>query len=184
MTNKSPAEFKTWKAGQEKQRLHSFFSCDQNGWDRDQWCLCGPGQSISRFESRHSNRHKDRSWTLQCRDITVIDMESRHYGLNGSGNNYWDSSFQWHGYSSNAYMVGMYSSHDNHREDRTYRVLYAINPNMKLTDCSGWIKLNGWDQHVFRDLRSPEVISALYSHHSNHHEDREFYIGVCKLVPR
>ena len=42
MTNKSPAEFKTWKAGQEKQRLHLFFSCHQNGWDRDQWCLCGP----------------------------------------------------------------------------------------------------------------------------------------------
>jgi len=157
-------------------------SCNRNDWDSPQWCHCKPGQRISTFESWHDNHREDRQWDLKCANIQPNkEAMYTNWEENYSGLNWWDSVFHWNGRATNAYMVGMSSNHDNHREDRRYQVIYRRSNNWVLTCCSNWISLNSMDGYVKHVLGDQQVIAELYSHHNNHNEDRMFHIKVCHL---
>ncbi|KAJ8308260.1 hypothetical protein KUTeg_013134 [Tegillarca granosa] len=77
---------------------------------------CPRGQSIYQIRSKHSNRAEDRYWDLRCRNSDA------------NGNCYWTRflnrfdaivSFNC---KSNEVISGMFSIHNNRREDRMFKV--------------------------------------------------------------
>jgi len=161
------------------------YSCRVNDWDSYQTCRCQNGMKISQFGSYHDNHKEDRRWDLKCEDIAPeATAAETNWNSYRTGENWWDSVLHWRwGIANNAFMTGMTSYHDNHREDRRYTIYYSNSPNWVLKDCSGWKQLNGWDGAFTHNLRGNRVISELYSLHNNHREDRLFWIKECSLVP-
>merc|ERR1712179_512943 len=38
------------------------YSCNVNGWDAVQYCVCKKGERINKFASKHWNHKEDRQW--------------------------------------------------------------------------------------------------------------------------
>lgn len=162
----------------------SGYTCDPNDYDEPQYCLCLPGQKISTIKSVHDNGKEDRKWTLACSDITpeFILNQTRNW-YSSSEQNEFDGYQEWKGMSSNSFMVGMMSNHDNWKEDRKYTIFYTSSPEWVLSDCSD-VTLNDYDKPINHFLAIDEVIAGVHSEHHNHKEDRIFTITICRLVKR
>jgi len=157
------------------------YTCNPNGWDGEQWCLCKENEKVGSIISDHHNHHEDRIWNLKCQTISETFKQGREYkttGLNG-----WDGHILWAGYQYNAYLIGMASHHSNHHEDRQFQFMYRYVPEMwKLTGpCRGWMWVNNYDGHMDVNTRHDEVIVGLQSWHNDHNEDRRWQAAICTL---
>jgi len=150
-----------------------------NGWDAGLAFHCpirdNKHGAIKRIESYHSNHHEDRRWHFEC-SYDVQRAGHCHWTgwLNG-----WDAELRYN-CPNNGYIAGLNSYHDNHREDRRWRVLCCV-AIPGLEDCKWTGYINGWDAHMNYNVPSGRVINGLYSHHSNHREDRIWRVYECRL---
>jgi len=158
------------------------YTCDANALDAHQWCLCKPGQKIGSMSSKHNNHNEDRIWTLKCEQITpefIVEDQSNWYFTTSP--NGWDAELWWQGTPDNSFLVGMTSEHSNHYEDRQFKFFTTKSDNWYLTDCIWHNDVNGWDGPLDYVMGDDEVFGGLHSIHSNHYEDRQWDLQVCKL---
>jgi len=158
------------------------FSCDTNDWDREQWCLCRPGEKVSEISSFHDNGKEDRKWTLACSKIKPefhVPNVNAWYGITTESK--YDKPITWNGEPQNTFLVGMTSVHSNSKEDRQFKFFTVRNNNWYLTDCITHKNINNWDGKLKYTVGDDEVIAGLYSVHDNRKEDRRWNIKVCKL---
>ena len=126
--------------------------CNENKWDKDQYCACNKWEKVWKFSSHHSNYHEDRKWTLSCKPIVPeelrVEMQSRgdNWMNKATERNNLDQHQEWNGLDSNSFLVGMQSHHDNGAEDRMYSFFTARSDNFVLDHCTGWRKLNKFDK--------------------------------------
>jgi hypothetical protein len=160
-------------------------SCNDNSYDKDQYCRCPPGKRVSVFASKHSNKKEDRVWSLECAKISADrDFDaSAPYWDTGYVNEF-DKSMDWKGIPSNSFLVGMESYHSNKKEDRRYNFFYQNSEHWILTDCITDRSVNDWDKDMNVVLDSNKVIAGVSSTHSNSKEDRKFYLDICVLTPK
>jgi len=157
-------------------------SCETNDWDKQQWCLCGRGEKVSKIYSIHDNKKEDRQWTLTC---SVIEPEfkvpesSDWYEV--TEENEYDEPIAWNGKPDGYFLVGMTSVHDNKKEDRKYKFFIVRSDNWYFTDCKLHHYINDYDGKLEYTLFDDEVFTALYSWHRNDKEDRQWTIKTCKL---
>ncbi|KAJ8308263.1 hypothetical protein KUTeg_013137 [Tegillarca granosa] len=74
------------------------------------------------------------------------------------------------------------SKHHNHEEDRYWDL--RCRKNNANGNCYWTGFLNRYDAIISFNCQSNEVISGMYSIHSNHHEDRMFKVKCCKVTGR
>jgi len=166
-------------------RIYHGYTCNTNGWDADQWCLCKPGQKVSSMRSWHDNGREDRRWEMKCEDIKPEFKVTSSRWFHTTSANAWDGHVKWEGWWDDSFLVGMTSVHDNHREDRQFKFMTTRSDYWDVTnDCWGWRKINHYDQYLNLQTHGDEVIVGLQSWHSNHREDREWWAVVCKLKPK
>jgi len=158
------------------------YSCETNEYDKPQWCLCKPGEKVSKISSVHNNKKEDRRWTLTC---SKIEPEFKVPNVNSwyeeTKENEYDKPISWNGRPWDLFLVGMTSVHNNKKEDRKFKFFTARSDNWYLTDCVLHKNINNWDGKLEYTLGDDEAISGLYSYHSNKKEDRLWSIEVCKL---
>ena len=126
-------------------------------------------------------RIHDRLWALECGDDDGLpwkDYESSDWPHD------WQENLDWNGKSSNSFMVGLQSYHDNGHEDRRYNILNAtLDGYVYANDC----ETIGYDYHKTIDitLGAYEAIARLESHHENKPTyDRNWAVTICKLIPK
>jgi len=147
-----------------------YWASYQNGWDSPLSFSCPANQAISGFQSTHHNHREDRRWKIQCCKVTnaqLIDM-----GFTGYLNS-WDGLLDYK-CADDEVLAGVYSVHNNHREDRRWKVKCArLRPVANLLIAS---KLSGWENSYDRALEFDAgvdgMITGLYSVHNNRREDR------------
>jgi len=158
------------------------YSCEPNKYDKNQWCLCRPGERVSEIHSVHDNRVEDRQWTLRCSKIQPeFKVTDKNNWFQETTENKLDGEILWEGAPHDRFLVGMTSDHYNKQEDRKFKFFTTRSDNWFLTDCIWHDKVNKYDGPLDWTLGDDEVIGALYSVHSNSHEDRVWDIQVCKL---
>jgi len=90
----------------------------RNSWDRDMTFSCPSRAVLNGIQSYHNNRKEDRRWQFKCCNLpsnVYVERRETHWI-----NNY-DARMNWVCPNSNA-VVGLFSIHDNRREDRRWRV--------------------------------------------------------------
>merc|ERR1719334_2795516 len=164
-----------------KKNLRDGYSCETNTYDNHQWCLCKPGERVTKIQSVHSNDYEDRQWTFQCSKIQPdFIVGSANAWYQETAESQYDKELLWNGTTDDSFLVGMTSDHDNHYEDRKFKFFTARNDNWYLTDCI-WHTVNQYDGQLDYTLLDDEAIGGLHSVHSNYYEDRVWDIQVCKL---
>merc|ERR1712033_19026 len=90
----------------------------QNSWDRPHNFQCSGGQYINRIRSYHHNHYEDRRWLAYCTRVSGIKAD-RSCAWTGWGNS-WDGILSYT-CPAGKVITGMYSQHDNGREDRLFK---------------------------------------------------------------
>jgi len=151
-----------------------------NGWDGGLTYVCPVKNgkhhgAIKMMESYHDNHREDRRWHFEC-SYDVQRAERCHWT---DWINNWDAELYFI-CPNNGYIGGFHSYHDNHREDRRWKVV-CCEAKPGLEDCKWTGYINGWDGHMKYNVPSTRVIHGLYSVHSNHREDRIWRAYECRL---
>ena len=134
-------------------------SCEENDWDKPQYCRCPPGERLSTFKSKHDNGKEDRKWSLACSALTADRPFDADADVYESSESNWDSFHSWWGMASNSFLVGMESYHSNKKEDRRYTFFHTRSDDWVLSECtSKWV--NGWDEDINVVLDSNKVIAG------------------------
>merc|ERR1719312_1028036 len=116
------------------------------------------------MKSKHDNRKEDRQWELKCEDIPSFTPNYEHpttmffrptYTENNlpfktTIENDWDGDISWDGRSTNSFLVGMTSYHNNHHEDRKFTFFYSRSDSWYLHRCSesDWLWMNDFDEEI------------------------------------
>merc|ERR1712033_19812 len=90
----------------------------QNSWDRPHNFQCSGGQYINRIRSYHHNHYEDRRWLAYCTRVSGIKAD-RSCAWTGWVNS-WDGILSYT-CPAGKVITGMYSQHDNGREDRLFK---------------------------------------------------------------
>ncbi|XP_070205490.1 hemagglutinin/amebocyte aggregation factor-like [Littorina saxatilis] len=160
-----------------------FAPVDCSGWVND-WnqqarhtCLCG--SFLSNIDSQHNNHHEDRRFRMSCRSLPVSG---------GTTTCAWTSSLNsWNAVvdyqcPGGGYVGGMTSYHNNHHEDRRYR-LYCCNlSGHYTTGCYTTGYVNNYDETYHFSVPYNRVLAGMKSYHSNRNEDRRFKFIICKMA--
>lgn len=94
--------------------------------------------------------------------------------------NDWDNEIDWE-VGSNRFVTGLYSVHDNHKEDRRWKFCIGSASGVTASDCSWSSNLNGFDKKVHFSCNRDYAITGFKSHHHNWHEDRMWRIKCCRV---
>jgi len=122
--------------------------------------------------SKHHNSYEDRLWDFQQSKL----LASTSPVLTGYVND-WDQEFTY-GDDSRVF-VGMYSVHDNNKEDRRFKI-YQSSHGVAATGCY-WTGETNWDAEWTIQAHAGEAITGMWSRHDNGKEDRLFKFRFCKL---
>ncbi|XP_074647818.1 uncharacterized protein LOC141903556 [Tubulanus polymorphus] len=87
-----------------------------NDWDRVVSFVCRKG-IVTGFHSYHDNGKEDRRWKLRCCKLVTKPGQSCYWTSYLAN---WDSQIDY-SFPNGQAMVGMYSKHDNGKEDRLFR---------------------------------------------------------------
>jgi len=90
----------------------------QNSWDRPHNFQCSGGQYINRIRSYHHNHYEDRRWLAYCTRVSGIKAD-KSCSWTGWVNS-WDGILSYT-CPAGKVITGMYSQHDNGREDRLFK---------------------------------------------------------------
>ena len=152
-----------------------------NAYDAFHNFRCSPGRSIYSISGHHDNDKEDRIYCYECRYSGISD-----YCYQTGYVNSWDSLVDVE-CSSNYFIAGVRSYHDNDKEDRRFNYRCCKNNNRCTRNCywSGRVNIydGDMDYHVEADNH---VIVGAYSRHSN---DKEWvystvatHIYVCHFI--
>jgi len=144
-----------------------------NSYDQEVNWVGGNGYVMTGIHSKHHNSYEDRLWDFQSSSM----LTSTTPVLSDWVNN-WDGEFTW-GDDSKVF-VGMYSVHDNHKEDRRFK-FYQSAHGSSATGCY-WTGETGWDAEWTLAANQGSAITGLWSRHDNHKEDRIFKLRFCQIV--
>jgi len=138
----------------------------------------GSDRMVTGMISIHNNHREDRVWKFYHGSASGVQCRSH----------YWTSYNDWDGTlnvrcSANYAISGFQSHHDNHREDRRWRIQCCKVANVHLRDVglTNWV--NDYDGKLDYKCGSNEVLTGLYSVHNNHREDRVWKFRCARLVP-
>jgi len=98
-------------------RQHRYVTGYVNNWDGYMQFTCPGDRVITGFRSYHHNGREDRRWRVECSSFA-------HLGVRKGGWPGWQTSWDapFHIGCGNRPMVGISSTHNNHKEDRIWRV--------------------------------------------------------------
>jgi len=115
--------------------------------------------------------------------ISVLGFLGLILSVDAYWNNWWDEPlsfvcpFEDGKYGS---ISRIESYHSNYREDRRYHFECRNDINrMGTCQWSGYV--NNWDETISYFCPNNGYVAAVYSYHSNHHEDRRWDYGCCEL---
>jgi len=147
---------------------------------------CGGNYGITGLQSYHWNSKEDRRFNIKCCDVSNNgDYAISTVYQTGYVNEY-DGKINFKcGYME--VLVGLYSHHDNHKEDRRFKLYcgrIAPADNLKAAkrnsvDWTNW--LNDWDRALEFTAPGNSFIVGFDSHHDNHREDRRWKLGTATL---
>lgn len=138
---------------------------------------------ICGMRSRHNNHKEDRKFDFYAcsypEDVTSPQRTDEHWTDDYCG----DYGKEAYCKCSDGYgVVGMYSTHSNHKEDRKWKLLCAkITGATVTTDCEQTAYINEYDKDMDYKAADDQVVHGIYSRHSNHKEDRKWQLMLCKL---
>lgn len=155
-----------------------------NAWDGTLSFVCPPNSAINAFKSVHSNQKEDRRWNIGCCKVSGAFLVED--GITGFLNPF-DGKLQFKCGSSQV-LVGVGSVHNNYYEDRrwTAQCAYLVPRDSILLSS----EMSDWQNSMDGALESvgefSDVITGLYSVHSNVNEDRrwKFAFGNTNRVGR
>jgi len=152
----------------------------QNQYDNKLNFRCPKGGHITQIESRHDNHREDRIWKYECGEGLVINaLRCSWTGFV----NWWDATMNFK-CPHNKVISGVYSYHDNHREDRRWKFLCCPMKNRKLASrvqCHQTSLLNDYDHPMLYQVPQESYITGFYSYHHNGKEDRVWRAWECKV---
>merc|ERR550539_37110 len=144
-----------------------------NSYDREVNWVGGNGYVMTGIHSKHHNSYEDRLWDFQSSNM----LPSTTAVLSDWVNN-WDGEFTW-GDDSKVF-VGMYSVHDNGKEDRRFKFHQSAH-GQSATGCY-WTGETGWDAEWTLAASPGSAITGMWSRHDNNREDRIFKLRFCQII--
>ena len=137
-----------------------------NLWDSQLSVVCGDCKGISRVRSMHNNHYEDRRWRVICHTITQASYSHCYW----SGYvNWFDQPFAFQ-CAANYVLNGVFSYHDNHREDRRWRFKCCHAPHYYTKNCFLTGYVNNWDGWMDYGVGIPYVFTGAFSYHDNGRE--------------
>ena len=91
----------------------------KNSWDGWLSFSCPDRSVLNGVQSTHDNHREDRRWKFKCCRLPDYVVVARN-GYTGYVNS-WDGRMAWSCPRVNEAVVGVYSKHNNHREDRRWK---------------------------------------------------------------
>lgn len=153
-----------------------------NDWDRPLSVTCGSRKSINRIYSTHDNGKEDRRWDIECSNLPGVASLLRLRETCSWTSHYvndWDYPFNYN-CPHNGYITGMYSVHDNGKEDRRWKFRCCSLQSHHTQDCLSKMA-NEWDQQMNFRVPYSYVLTGVFSYHSNSKEDRLYQYRYCRL---
>jgi len=135
--------------------------------------------SPTRFPTRFPTRLPTRPPTPATRAPIV----SFGHTNGASGTNHWDAAYKFD-CPANQAITKMTSSHSNHREDRKWHFTCnaIVNSGGHATLSNDrWGGFNGWDGTQNQACGTNEVMTGIWSDHSNGAEDRRYRIKCSRI---
>ncbi|KAK7088515.1 hypothetical protein V1264_022425 [Littorina saxatilis] len=149
-----------------------------NDWNQDAQRNCSNGSFLSNIDSEHNNDHEDRRFRMSCRSLPVSGGTTSCVWT--SVLNSWDDDVG-HQCPDGGYVGGMTSYHDDHHEDRRYR-LYCCNLSGHYTyGCYTTDYVNNYDETFMFSVPNNLVLGGMKSVHRNWNEDRKFKFIICGM---
>ena len=140
-----------------------------NAWDGDLNFECADDYAVTYMRSVHDNHREDRLFDFECSRVVYSD----DYPLNRCFWTGFENEFdQELSYvcPTNYVLTGLYSTHNNHREDRRWKFQCCKSGLGFNTDCTTTGYLNNFDEFFAYSVGSGRVFVGMHSYHSNRHE--------------
>jgi len=145
-----------------------------NNWDGPVDWQTSNGNVMTGVTSKHDNSKEDRLWSFRQTPM----LASTSPVLSNYVNN-WDAEFSY--YDDSKVFVGMYSVHDNGKEDRKFKFHQSVH-GMTASSCY-WTSKTDWDAEWTVQGEVGEAITGVWAKHDNGKEDRKFQWRFCKIAP-
>jgi len=157
-----------------------------NEWDRPLDFTCGDDEVLVGLDSVHDNKKEDRRWAALC--ARLVSNERVTFSSQWSGwQNSWDGALEFQP-GSNVVITGLYSVHDNSKEDRRWKFEYGNTyreENSRYTsgltcfplEWSTW--MNSWDGVLDFTCPTNQLLNGITSYHDNGKEDRRWKLKCC-----
>lgn len=138
----------------------------QNGFDKPLSVDCHSKRALYGVKSYYSARHRDRRFQFICKNIASIPFSKCHWT---GWQNAWDEPLLFQ-CPTDYVMSGVYSIHDNGKEDRLWKFKCCKACGHKTQSCqlSGFI--NNWRAFINHRAPSGKVYVGAFSFHDNRKE--------------
>ena len=135
----------------------------QNVFDRPLSKMCVGTEGMYKVSSIYHGGFRDRRWKWECRSVGG----DGHKKCSSTGYvNEWDLPMNFM-CPANQYLAGVYSIHDNGREDRRWKFTCCGIPNHITLNCRSSGYVNTWNAQLNFQAGEGEVITGVYSCHDN-----------------
>jgi len=114
--------------------------------------------------------------TLQTQVVAWVRVQSSLT----SYQNYWDKELTFDA-GQDRMLTGLYSYHDNGREDRRWRFWTGSVPGVQCVSKQWSTWKNNWDGELSFSCGSNQVLSGIWSKHDNGKEDRRWRFRCCEV---
>jgi len=158
--------------------IHSTLSGWVNDWDGDMQWSAGSNRMITGLYSLHNDAKEDRRWRFYHGSINKVQCKSPYWT---ESLNSWDQAIS-ASCSQNEAVSGFKSKHSNGKEDRVWYLQCCSLTNVALKDMGLSAYLNDWDAVLNFRCEDNEVLTGVYSVHSNSHEDRRWAARCASVV--
>ena len=140
----------------------------QNEWDQPLSVHCQHNnQAFYQVKSYHDNRREDRRWQWNCRTVLTNTLFSNCHWTSWVNEYDQPLSFQC---PANKVLTGVFSVHDNRREDRRWKFQCCGAKGYYTRNCYLTYWINDWDSSMNHVVHSPQVFTGAYSYHDNGRE--------------
>lgn len=180
---KEDRRWKIWHGSVERIRCDSrYLKGPLNDYDKVLSATCSQNEAVCGLKSQHHNTKEDRIWYFQCCKLT--DVALKDMGLTGYLND-WDGVLDFR-CQNNEVLTGLYSVHDNLREDRRWAArcaaLVSVSDLQLQSEWTAW--MNKFDEPLTFTAGSNRMITGFSSVHDNSKEDRrwKFFHGHSNSV--
>jgi len=151
-----------------------------NNWDSSHYTdLVSSNRVFCGMSGYHDNGREDRRYRFKyCyptpnSGLTSITGWSAYTG--------WDASWTYSCSSSNSFIAGIRSYHNNGREDRVFSFRCAAFNGAITGDCTWTPYVNEWDSYYDFECGSGYAINGMASYHDNGREDRRWKYRCCRI---